>query len=146
MSGPQVSRRDMLGIAGALLGLAVAPPAMAESRADAVFLLDARLPEAAALTARARASGHMSIDPQGEMIRLLTSEKARFWIDAGTVIGLTTYTDLMLARDVLRAIGRPIRQHLALPDGRADDPLLALLHQGCARSCASRATSFLWLA
>ncbi|WDF75118.1 hypothetical protein [Novosphingobium sp. KACC 22771] len=146
MSGPQLSRRYMLGVTGALLGLAVAPPVMAQRRAGAMFLLDARLPEAAALRARADAFGHRSIDPQGEMIRLLTGEKASLVNGAATVIGLTTYTDLMLARDVLRGMGRPIRHHLALPDGRADDPLLALLHQSCTRNCGSRATSFLWLA
>ena len=148
MNALTASRREVLGATSALLGMALAPRARgATPAARASFILDARLPEAGALTARAR--GHLIADPHGEIIRLLLGPQGKTLISAGAIIGLTTYTDFMLASDVLRGIGRAPRQPLALPLAKTDaenTPLLALLHESCQRRCASLATSYLWLA
>jgi hypothetical protein len=148
VSAPLASRREVLGATAALLGLAVAPRAVAATDEGAAFILDARLPEAAALAARARMAGHRAADPQGEMVRLLFGPQGKALTGSGTIIGLSTYSDFVLARDVLRDMGRAPREALALPLADHDAPprLLALLHNACQRQCASQATSYLWLA
>jgi len=149
MSAFNASRREVLGAATMLLGMAVSSPALAfHSGQSASFILDARLPEAAALSARARQAGHRMADPQGEILRLLLGPQGRLLIGADTIIGLSTYTDFMLAGDVLRAAGRRPRGALALPlvPGKACEPLLTLLHEACRRRVPSLATSYLWLA
>lgn len=125
-----------------LPGLAMAP--RAQATAGLHFILDARLPEAAAILAQADAAGHPCADPAGEIIRLLLSDPA--WQMAGTIIVLTTYSDYVLARDMLRMRGRRVRTPHALPGGEVGDPVLASLRDACARRCTSRASSFLWLA
>lgn len=142
MSGVAVNRRAVLGAMAVLPGLAMAP--RAQAAAGFHFILDALLPEAAAIRARADAAGHPCADPAGEIIRLLLSEEGHQM--AGTIIGLTTYSDYVLARDMLRMRGRRMRAPHALPGGDVGDPLLASLRETCARRCASQATSFLWLA
>ncbi|NOW45260.1 hypothetical protein FHW96_001415 [Novosphingobium sp. SG751A] len=142
MSGPNISRRAMLGAMAVLPGMGMAPRAWAAGACH--FILDARLPEAAAIRAKAEAAGHRSADPEGEIVRLLLSDEGRQM--AGTIIGLTTYSDYILARDILRMRHRQVDRPHALPDGDAGDLRLASLRDACARRCASRATSFLWLA
>ncbi|WJT00896.1 hypothetical protein [Novosphingobium humi] len=146
MSGAYTTRRAVLGAMAVLPGLAMAP--RAQAAAGFHFILDARLPEAAAIRAWADAAGHPCADPAGEIIRLLMSEKDHPM--AGTVIGLTTYSDYILARDMLRMQGRRLRAPHMLPDGlpgaQGGDPMLAGLRDACARRCGSRASSFLWLA
>ena len=146
MSGVAVNRRAVLGAMAVLPGLAMAP--RAQATAGLHFILDARLPEAAAIRARADAAGHPCAAPAGEIIRLLLSEEGPQM--AGTIIGLTTYSDYVLARDMLRMRGRRVRTPHALPHGlpggEVGDPVLASLRDACARRCASRASSFLWLA
>lgn len=144
MNGLNASRRAVLGAMALLPGLGLAPRAWAAGALH--FILDARLPEAAAIRARAQAAGHPCADPADEIIRLLLSENGRAMTASGTIIGLTTYTDYALARDALRMQGRSVRRPHALPGGEGGDPLLATLRDACMRRCASQATSFLWLA
>lgn len=148
MRGLNASRRQVLGAATALLGLAAAPRAWAAPYDRASFIIDARLPEGPPLIERARASSHPIADPQGEIIRLLLGPQGPVLTRAGTIIGLSTYTDFVLARDMFRNVGRSVRGVLALPLTRdeAAEPLLTLLHDACQRRCASQASAFLWLA
>jgi len=111
MSGVAVNRRAVLGAMAVLPGLAMAP--RAQAAAGFHFILDALLPEAAAIRARADAAGHPCAHPAGEIIRLLLSEEGHQM--AGTIIGLTTYSDYVLARDMLRMRGRRMRAPHALP-------------------------------
>jgi hypothetical protein len=57
----------------------------------------------------ARAGGHTLADPQGEVVALLLAPHGR-WLSAnGMIVGLTGYSDFVLARDVLRGTSRPVR-------------------------------------
>lgn len=151
MSALPLSRRELLRAASITLGLAaglgLTTPALAASMGPA-FLIDSRLPEAAALAARARQVGGLLADAGGEMVRLLLGPHGEALIAASTLIGLSTYSDLVLARDVLRSRGRPLQGAIALPLAGHDAPapLLGLLHSACRRRCGSQATSHLWLA
>lgn len=136
------TRREVLAATGALLAAGVAPRALGAVR-PALFLIDSRLPEGPALAAQARAAGHPSRDPQGEVIRLLLGEPGL--MQAGTILGLTSWTDFVLARD---ALARPVRSAHALPlarDEAVEHPLLAALLAACPGRENPRATSFLWL-
>lgn len=120
------------------------------------FIIDARLPEAAALTARAALDGHRVADPGGEMIALLLGDGPRLLAAGGHLIGLTGYADFALAQDLLRGIGRPVRHALAIDAAGARSVIsarsprearaLAALLGPAAPESKHRATSFIWLA
>jgi hypothetical protein len=62
----------------------------------------------------ARAGGHTLADPQGEVVALLLAPHGR-WLSAnGMIVGLTGYSDFVLARDVLRGTSRPVRHAVSL--------------------------------
>lgn len=150
MTQPAATRREVLAATAAALGLGLtlAPRQVGATPARTAFLVDSRLPEAAALAARARQAGHVVADPKREMVQLLLGPQGELLTGANTIIGLTTYSDLVLASDVLRGVGRSPHSALSLPltGGEAPAPLLTLLHEACQRRCASLATSYLWLA
>ncbi|WP_194917457.1 hypothetical protein [Novosphingobium sp. NBM11] len=153
-------RRDILkgGVTLGAVGLAGLPglASALDLSGDPRFIVDGRLPEAPRLIARARAGGHTLADPQGEVVALLLAPHGR-WLSAnGMIVGLTGYSDFVLARDVLRGTSRPVRHAVSLNgmaqmettlDGgnRTTRTLDALLGPAPWRE-NTRATSFLWLA
>ena len=153
-------RRDILK-GGAALGAAgfAGLPGMASAldfSGAPRFIVDGRLPEAPRLIAQARAGGHTLADPQGEVVALLLAPHGR-WLSAdGMIVGLSSYSDFVLARDVLRGTSRPVRHAVSLNGMAHGEPVLhgggrvtralgALLGPAPRRESA-RATSFLWLA
>lgn len=118
------------------------------------FVVDMRLPEAALLAERARQGCHGLHDPAGEIVHLLHAPEWRS--RGGVVIGLTTWSDFALARDILRTSGNPIRHAVALNGplprlvagkaASAEQRMLAELLGPAPRRRDQRATSFLWLA
>jgi len=156
MSG--VARRTLLKCAAVLpvSQLAGASPLTAAGRAQPRFIIDRRLPEADRIAARARARNCRVADPEGEIIRLLLDRREPWLSVSGSIIGLTGWSDLMLAQDALRMAGRPLLHASALRDGReqrlidrADSRAgrtLASLLGGEEMRRLSRITSFLWAA
>lgn len=155
-----IPRRSVLkGVAAASVaaGSAALPAASAAGRPGTVrFIIDARLPEAAALAARAALDGHRVADPGGEMIALLLGEGPHLLAAGGHLIGLTGYADFALAQDLLRGIARPVRHALAI-DATGARSVIPARSQREARALAAllgptapdtkhRATSFAWLA
>lgn len=152
------ARRDILkgGIALAAASSATLPhvaqalPGTGPMR----FVVDTRLPEAARLTQRARTAGQLPADPRGEIVALLLS--AEWAGNTGSIVGLTTWTDFALARDILRSSATPVRHAIALDGpnpgvilGTAGSPAHAALQTllgPAPRQPGLRATSFLWLA
>lgn len=155
-----IARRTMLkGVAatGALTGSATLYAApLAAPPGTVRFIIDARLPEAAALAARAAQDGHRMVDPGGEMIALLLGDGPRLLAAGGHLIGLTGYADFALAQDLLRSIGRPVRHALAIDAAgarsviaarsRHEQRALAALLMPAEPETKHRATSFAWLA
>lgn len=151
------ARRDILK-SGVALGAAIvaAGPtgvgAVAAGRAR--YVVDMTLPEAPQLARRIGKAGHDLHDPQREIVALLLSPQ---WDNrGGPIIGLTTWSDFALARDLLRTSARPIRHAVVLEGSRpavvigarrgpAHRALMDLLGPA-SRHPAQRATSFLWLA
>ncbi len=138
----------------------VSPLSAQRARAPVRFIVDARLPDAPRLIEQARRGGHAIADPEGEIIRLMLRPGDPLSTYAGSVLGLTGYSDFVLARDALRMAGRPMR-FAARIDGQERAILLdrdgidrpggaaaaidALLATPVAASPA-RSTSFIWLA
>lgn len=156
MSG--IARRTLLKGAALLpVGqLAGAAPIAAAGRERPRFIIDHRLPEADHIAARARAQGCPIADPEGEIIRLLLDRRDPWLSTSGSIIGLTGWSDLMLARDALRMAGRPLLHASALrggreerlighKDGRAGRTLASLLG-GEEMRRLTRTTSFVWAA
>ena len=161
MTGPlPVARRAVLkgvAAASALAGSAALPAAPLGTAPGTVrFIIDPRLPEAAALAARAAQGGHRVADPGGEMIALLLGDGARLLDAGGHLIGLTGYADFVLAQDLLRSMGRPVRHALTLDGTGArsvvaarsarERTALAALLGTTQPQTRHRATSFAWLA
>lgn len=153
------SRRTFLKGVSACGGAALLIPATgagAAASAKPAFIIDGRFPDGADLARRARATGHPVYEPGGEMIVLLLDNAEDLLGRRRTIIGLTGYADLALARDFLRMHARPIHHTIALPDvGDRNDHvtrstvaagLLASLAPLATASRTSRASSFLWLA
>lgn len=117
----QVDRRNLL--AGlAMLPLIGIPAAglLKASTADATgvrLVADLRFPGGQALALAAREQGLPLIDPAGEIIALFLGEGASWLRTPGPIIGLTSYTDMMLMRDVARQAGRSM--HVAVADGQS---------------------------
>lgn len=155
-----VARRSVLkgvAAASAVASSAALPAAPTAGPFGTVrFIIDARLPEAAALAARAAQDGHRVADPGGEMIALLLGDGQRLLAAGGHLIGLTGYADFALAQDLLRGIGRPVRHALAIDAAGARSVVparsprearaLAALLGTDAPQTHHRATSFAWLA
>lgn len=155
-----VARRAVLkgvAVTGVLAGSAALPAAPLGGAPGTVrFIIDARLPEAAALSARAAQSGHRIADPGGEMIALLLGDGARLLAAGGHLIGLTGYADFALAQDLLRSMSRPVRHALTIDGVGArsliaarsahDQRALAALLGPAGPDTRTRATSFVWLA
>lgn len=155
-----VARRSVLkgvAAASAVASSAALPAAPTAGPFGTVrFIIDARLPEGAALTARAALDGHRVADPGGEMIALLLGDGARLLAAGGHLIGLTGYADFALAQDLLRGIGRPVRHALAIDAAgarsviaarsRHEQQALAALLGPAEPQTKHRATSFAWLA
>lgn len=154
------SRRTVLkgvAAASALAGSAALPAKPLSGAPGSVrFIIDARLPEAEPLAARAALRGHRVADPGGEMIALLLGDGARLLAAGGHLIGLTGYADFALAQDLLRSMGRPVRHALAI-DGAGTRSIIAGATAQERRALAAllgpaapdhkhRATSFAWLA
>jgi hypothetical protein len=140
-----------------LLPLAAMPTAVAVhargASAGAIrFIADTRLPAARALAVAARRAGHDVGDPQGEIVAHVLAQGPDWLAARGPIIGLTSYTDMMLMRDLARGAGRPMRyasatQRKARPlidrlDGAEAAFVAAIAH---APSRAGQAGAFLWL-
>ncbi|MBN8818493.1 MAG: hypothetical protein J0I80_07220 [Sphingomonas sp.] len=116
------------------------------------FVADERLPGARALAVAARRAGHEVGDPQGEIVAHVLRQGPDWLTARGPIIGLTSYTDMMLMRDLARGAGRPMR-YASAAQGKAR-PLIDRL-DGCeaaflaaiarAPSRAGQAGAFLWL-
>jgi hypothetical protein len=109
----QTSRRNILKSLG-LLPIVGAPTVGLLRSSDALgselrFVADERMPGGRALAATAKNQGLPCIDPRGEIVlRFLGSEEE--WLRAsGSIIGLTSYTDMMLMSDLARQAGRSLR-------------------------------------
>lgn len=152
------SRRTFLKAVSACGGAAMFAPvsgAAAMPSGGPAFVIDTRLPDGADLAQRAGAAAHLVFEPRGEMIALLFDHAEELIARKQTIIGLTGYADLALARDFLRSRGHPVRHVRSLPevrgplaDGHAsavDQALLASLIPQCQPSSRCRATTFLWL-
>ena len=118
---------------------------------DLRLVADARLPGGRALAAVVREQGFPFIDPRGEIIAHFLGEGADWLRGPGPIIGLTSYTDMMLMRDVARQAGRPLRY--AAARGRAQ-PLVDRLDPAQSSFVASlrdapvsrrQARAFIWL-
>lgn len=151
----QVDRRNLLA------GLAMLPvigiPAAGLLKAGAAdasglrLVADLHFPGGQALALAARKQGLPLIDPAGEIIALFLGEGAGWLRASGPIIGLTSYTDMMLMRDVAREAGRSM--HFAAADGQSV-PLRARLTPSQERLLASlrdapvarrQARAFIWL-
>ena len=133
----RVDRRRLLAGLAALpvIGApaaALVRPGMADSGALRL-VADTRLPGADALAAAARAQGLPFVDPRGEIIAHFLGEGAGWLRASGPIVGLTSYTDMMLMRDVARQAGRPLRY--AAASGQAQ-PLVDRLEPAQARFVA----------
>jgi hypothetical protein len=116
------------------------------------FIADTRLPGAAALAATALRQGHAVADPRGEIVAHALAQGPDWLRADGPIIGLTSYTDMMLMRDLARAGGRPMR-YAALATGNAlplvdrlegpEAAFVAALRDAPVRT--GRASAFLWL-
>jgi len=154
----RIARRTLLKGAALLpVGhLAGASPLPAAGRERPRFIIDHRLQEADHIAARARAQGCPVADPECEIIRLLLDRRDPWLSASGAIIGLTGWSDLMLAQDALRMAGRPLLHASALRDGkeerligRADSragATLASLLGGEDMRRPARTTSFVWAA
>lgn len=158
-----LDRRHLLKYAAALpLTQLVGVNALsaADGTAPMRFIVDTRLPDAAHLIEQARRGGHPVVDPEGEIIRLMLRPSDPLTAHAGSLLGLTGYSDFILAQDALRAMARPMR-YAARIDGtgrhmlfdREDrngksrtDTAIATLFDPAALIRPSHATSFVWLA
>lgn len=148
-----IRRREILkGSLGlSLAGLGPVPALALQPGMAPRFVIDPRLPEAAALRRLAAAGGHPQADPAGEIVALLLADP-RWLAPATTLVGLTGYVDAMLARDLLRSHGRALRELRELGPGARigtnapqQGPGGALL--GPAASGPRRGpTAFLWIA
>jgi hypothetical protein len=144
-----------------LTGLAMLPvigvPAAGLSRPDMAdgsdlrLVADTRLPGARALAAAAREQGLPFIDPRGEIVAHFLGEGADWLRASGPIVGLTSYTDMMLMRDVAREAGRSLRYAAARGQAR---PLVDRLEPGQSKFVASlrdapvsrgQARAFIWL-
>lgn len=152
----RADRRTLIKGLG-LLPLAAMPAAVEVhargAPADAIrFIADTRLPAARALAAAARRAGHEVGDPQGEIVAHVLGQGADWLAAPGPIIGLTSYTDMMLMRDLARGAGRPMRyagatRRKAQPlidrlDGAEAGFLTAIAR---APSPIGQAGAFLWL-
>ncbi|MPT47563.1 MAG: hypothetical protein E2598_03975 [Sphingobium sp.] len=138
-----------------LLGATQASPLMASAgHVPMRFIVDRRLPEAEHIIGRARQANIPFFDPEGEIIHLLRTPDAGWLKDKGRIIGLTGYSDLMLAQDALREAGKPLLYVAALTgnkeqvlldraNGKTGEALSALLFQPDGRPFA-RSTRFIW--
>lgn len=115
------------------------------------FIADARMPGARALAATARGQGLAFADPQGEIVTYFLGEGAAWLRTPGPIVGLTSYTDMMLMRDLARQAGR-LLHHAAIDDragtpgdglGPAQARLVATLRDAPAARGQPRA--FVWL-
>lgn len=155
----KTSRRQILkgGALLSLAGLTQATPLMASAgqRASTRFIVDGRLPEAPHIIARAGRMNMPVFDPEGEIIHLLRTPGAHWLEGKGRIIGLTGYSDLMLAQDALREAGQRLLYvavldgecgHILLnqASGRTRETLTSLLHQPGALTGATRSTRFIW--
>lgn len=96
----RATRRDVLrsGTLASLLPLASWAQAAPVGSAQALMLVDSRLPGCTALAGEARRAGLRVADTGGEIIhRLLEAD-----ISAAPLLGYTAYVDYALARDALR--------------------------------------------
>lgn len=144
-----------------LTGLAMLPaigvPAAGLLRPDTAeaselrLVADTRLPGAQALAKAAREQGLSFVDPRGEIIAHFLDEGADWLRASGPIIGLTSYTDMMLMRDVAREAGRLLR--FAAASGQAQ-PLVDRLEPAQSRFVTSlrdapvaraQARAFIWL-
>ena len=144
-----------------LAGLAALPvigaPAAALLRPDVAdasalrLVADTRLPGAQALATAAREQGLPFVDPRGEIVAHFLGEGAGWLRAPGPIIGLTSYTDMMLMRDVAGQAGRSLRY--AAARGQAQ-PLVDRLEPAQAKFVASlrdapvsrrQARAFIWL-
>ncbi|MCW3834441.1 hypothetical protein ACFQ1E_04800 [Sphingomonas canadensis] len=115
-------RRTLLKALSALplAGLAGAGVPGAASAQDAIRIVaDRRLPGVAALASAARRGGHAVSDPGGEIVAHVLAQGAGWLRSGGPVMGLTSYTDMMLMRDLAREAGRPMRFAAAWNGGGA---------------------------
>ena len=153
----QANRRNILkgGALLSLVGVTQASPLMATpAHASMRFIIDQRLPEAPHIIARAQQASLPYFDPEGEIIHLLRTPNAGWLNGKGRIIGLTGYSDLILAADALRTAGKPLHYIAALngereqvllnrATGKTGDALAALLHQPNGQPL-SRTTRFIW--
>jgi len=154
----RIARRTLLKCAAVLSASQIAgtPALMAAGRERLRFIVDPRLPEAGHIAARAAMQGCAVADPKGEIIHLLMDPKQAWLTSQGSIIGLTGYSDLMLARDALRMAGRPLLYISAL-QGEQETVLLDRQASKAGRTIASllaspdmqrlsSSTSFVWAA
>ncbi|MGE4409438.1 MAG: hypothetical protein AB7D33_02565 [Sphingobium sp.] len=158
-----LDRRHLLKYAAALpltQLVGVSTLSAANGTAPMRFIVDTRLPDAGHLIEQARRGDHAVVDPEGEIIRLMLRPSDPLPAHAGSLLGLTGYSDFILAQDALRAMGRPMR-YAARIDGAgrhmlfdrearngesSTDAAIATLFDPAALIRSSPATSFVWLA
>jgi hypothetical protein len=152
-------RRDILKAASVLGGILLIGPIASARIAGGSgfrFIVDARLPLGPRLASHAGLNRYRIVDPGGEMIHLLLDNAGTLLAQGGHIIGMTGYADFALARDLLRASGRPIRHAFVLSGagilsteirGNAREAkVLAELVQPAPPANRRQVTSFLWLA
>ncbi len=123
------------------------------ARADTIrFIADARLPGGRTLAATARHQGHDVADPNGEIVAHFLGQGASWLKAGGSIVGVTSYTDMMLMGDLARGAQRPMRYAAALDDKMS--PLVDRLHSAEASFVIAlrtppvrpgRASAFLWV-
>lgn len=123
------------------------------ARADTIrFVADNRLAGGRILARVAARQGQDVADPAGEIVAYFLGQGAPWLAAGGSIVGITSYTDMMLMRDLARGAQRRMDYAAAL-DGkspplveRLDGPqagFVAALRTPSARP--DRASAFLWL-
>jgi hypothetical protein len=116
------------------------------------FVADDRFPEGKSLAAVAQREGYAVANPGGEIVSLFLGQGASWLADDGAIVGITSYTDMMLMRDLARNAGRRMRYASALAGGAP--ALVDRLDGGEASFVASlrsptmqpgKASAFLWM-
>lgn len=151
------TRRTLLkGLAALPLAALPAAPLLAAGGVPARFVTDGRLLGGRALAAFARGQGRDVTDPRGEIVALFMGRKTGWLASGGApIIGLTSYSDMVLMRDMARMAGRPMRyaaawSRMAPPlfdrlDGAVARQLVTLLRTAAPARARGRASAFLWL-
>ncbi len=153
-----MKRRTVLAGAAALPMLGLAGPALRNLFSESKQLIyDEKLSRAQLAAQRARAMGLGTQATGGEIATLLLGRgRADVSADAGSVIGLTGYSEFVLAGDILRRQGRAVRPiaQFDTSDNWLEQPqpgseahrLVAALLASEDAVPQSRATGFVWLA